>query len=211
MMSYPSDAMRAPAVARNRDPILTVLRQTMPGQGTVLEIASGTGEHVVHFAAGLPHLTWQPSDVDETALASIAAHRALARLPNVLPPIVLDVAALPWPLARADAIVCINMLHIAPWAATAALMVGAERVLAPAGVLYIYGPFQDGGAHTAPSNAAFDASLRARNAEWGVRDLGEITDRALRHGLDPVARIEMPANNLSVVFRRSGSLQQRGA
>jgi SAM-dependent methyltransferase len=211
MTTPPSEPMRAPAAARNRDPILAVLRETMPSRGTVLEIASGTGEHAVHCAAALPHLTWQPSDVDEGALASIAAHSALAGLPNVLPPVELDVTLWPWPVVQADAIVCINMLHIAPWDAALALVAGSERVLAPGGVLYLYGPFRENGAHTAPSNAAFDASLRARNPEWGVRDLGEVTELAQKHGLDSAARVPMPANNLSVVFRRSGSSKKEGA
>jgi SAM-dependent methyltransferase len=197
-----SDALSAPAVARNREPILAVLRQVLPRHGTVLEVASGSGEHVVHFAAGLPDLTWQPTDMDPAALRSIMAHRASAASPNVLPPLRLDVEATPWPVTRADAVVCINMLHIAPWSAAEALMQGAARVLPRGGVLYVYGPFQQNGQHTAPSNAAFDASLRARNPHWGVRDLGEVAQLARRSGLAMSARIDMPANNLSVVFRQ---------
>ena len=131
----------------------------------------------------LPGLAWQPTDVDADALRSIAAHRRSARLPNLLPALELDAAAPPWPVARADAVVAINMIHIAPWTAAEGLMAGAARVLAPAGVLYLYGPFKENGRHTAPSNAAFDASLRASDPEWGVRDLAEVAALAATHGL----------------------------
>ncbi len=197
-----SDARTAPAVARNRDPILTALRRFMPEKGTVLEIASGTGEHVVHFAAALPGLSWQPTDPDDGALASIAAWQERSRLPNLLPPLRLDVTV-PWPVDRADAVVCINMIHISPWRATEALMAGAARVLAPTGVLFLYGPYKEGGMHTAPSNEAFDADLRSRNPEWGVRDLDSVRAMADRYGLACEERIAMPANNLSIVFRRT--------
>src|SRR4051812_23470636 len=169
--SLTDEALSAPAVARNREPILAVLRRMLPAQGMVLEIASGTGEHSVHFAAGLAHLAWQPSDREVRALRSIAAHRAAASLPNLLPPVALDAAAPDWPFARADAIVSINMIHIAPWAAALGLMAGAARLLAPGSVLFLYGPFRENGRHTAPSNAAFDASLKAQDPQWGVRDL----------------------------------------
>jgi len=194
------DALTSPAVARNRAPILDVLRRVLPEHGLVLEIASGSGEHAAYFAAALPHLTWQPTDPDTAALASIAAYRAAARLPNLLPPLALDAAASDWLVKQADAIVAINMIHIAPWAAAEGLMAGAARLLVP--VLYLYGPFREHGRHTAPSNAAFDESLRARNREWGVRDLDEVAALASRHGLALEERIAMPANNLSVVFRR---------
>jgi SAM-dependent methyltransferase len=199
------EALTAPAVARNRDPILAVLRRVLPVRGTVLEVASGTGEHAVHFAAALPGLAWQPTDVDADALGSIAAHRRSAQLPNLLPALELNAAALPWPVPRVDAVVAINMIHIAPWAAAEGLMAGAARVLAPAGVLYLYGPFKENGRHTAPSNAAFDASLRACDPQWGVRDLGEVAALAARHGLDFAERIAMPANNLSLVFLVHGT------
>ena len=130
-----------PAVARNRDPILAVLRQVLPQQGMVLEIASGSGEHAVHFATALPNLTWQATDVDPLAIKSISAHCASAALPNVLPPLQLDVGAASWPVTHADAVVCINMLHIAPWSAAEGLMACAGRMLAPGSVLYLYGPF----------------------------------------------------------------------
>jgi SAM-dependent methyltransferase len=195
-------AQTAPAVARNRDPILTVLRRILPARGTVLEIASGTGEHAVYFAAALPGIVWQPSDADPAALESIASWRSAAQLPNVKPPLDLDVTSPTWPVECADAVVCINMIHIAPWRAAKGLVVGAGRVLAPRGVLFLYGPYKEGGRHTAPSNEAFDASLRARDPEWGVRDLDEVKALAERHGFEFVERVPMPANNLSVVFRR---------
>ena len=194
-------AQTAPAVARNRDPILAVLRRILPVHGTVLEIASGTGEHAVHFAAGLPGLTWQPTDRDADELRSIAAYRTAAQLPNLLAPLELDAASPHWPVTRADAVVSINMIHIAPWTAAEGLIAGVERVLAAGGVLYLYGPFKENGHHTAPSNAAFDASLRARDPEWGVRDVAEVSDLAGRHGLVLVERVAMPVNNLSLVFR----------
>jgi len=203
MTSHPSvAALSSPAARRNREPILGVLRRVLPARGTVLEIASGSGEHAVHFAAALPRLSWQPTDDDPDALASIAAYRDDAGLPNLLPPIALDAAAPSWPVAHADAVVSINMIHIAPWSAAEGLIAGAGRLLAPGAVLYLYGPFKENGHHTAPSNAAFDASLRASNKKWGVRDLGEVSALAGRHGLDFAERVAMPANNLSVVFRR---------
>ena len=192
----------SPAVARNRDPILAVLRRHLPAQGTVLEIASGTGEHAAYFAPQFSRLTWQPSDTDPEALASIAAHREAASAPNLRAPIELDVTAPAWPVTRADAVVSINMIHISPWTAAQGLMAGAARLLAAGGVLYLYGPFKENGAHTAPSNAAFDASLRARDPRWGVRDTGDVRKLADSHGFDFVERVAMPANNLSLVFRR---------
>jgi SAM-dependent methyltransferase len=202
-MSEPwPDALIAPAVARNRDPILAVLRQVLPQEGTVLEIASGSGEHAIYFAAGLPKLTWQPSDLDPLALESISAHRASVEMRNLNAPVELDVEATAWPITRADAVVCINMIHIAPWSAAEGLLAGAGRVLSPGGVLYLYGPFRESGRHRALSNAAFDASLRARNPDWGVRNLSEVTDLAVSNGFELIERIAMPANNLSVVFRR---------
>jgi hypothetical protein len=168
----------------------------------VLEIASGTGEHAVHFAAALPHLTWQPTDQDEQALNSIAAHRAASGLPNLFAPLRLDAAAPNWPVERADAVMAINMVHISPWSATQGMMAGAGRALPPGGVLYLYGAYKESGVHTAASNEAFDQDLRRRNPEWGVRDLEEVADLASTHGLELVERISMPANNLGLVFRR---------
>jgi len=195
-------AQLSPAVARNRDPILAVLRRHLPAQGTVLEIAAGTGEHAAYFAPHFPHLTWQPTDVDADALASIEAHRAAAKAPNLRAPIALDVMAPAWPIERADAVLSINMIHISPWTAAQGLMTGAAKLLAAGGVLYLYGPFKENGVHTAPSNDAFDASLRARDPRWGVRDVGDVRDLAKSHGFDFVERVAMPANNLSLVFRR---------
>lgn len=202
-MSGSSDAQHAPATARNREAILAVLRGILPAQGTVLEVASGTGEHAVFFAAAFPDMIWQPSDPSEEARRSIAAHAAAAGLANVAPPVALDATASDWPVDRADAIVCINMIHISPWRATEGLMRMAARLLPAGAPLYLYGPYRENGEHTAPSNAAFDASLRARDPGWGVRDLGEVAALAGRHGFALQQRIAMPANNLSVVFRRS--------
>jgi SAM-dependent methyltransferase len=206
-MTKPSDfteALISPSVARNRDPILSVLRRVIPPIGQILEIASGTGEHAVHFAAALPHLIWQPTDRDEHALKSISAHRAVSGLSNLLVPLVLDAAAMEWPVKRADAIVAINMVHISPWRATQGLMAGAGRILPPGGALFLYGAYKENGAHTASSNEAFDLDLRRRNPDWGVRDLESVVDLAREYGLDLVERAQMPANNLGLVFRRSG-------
>ncbi len=197
-----SAALLSPAVARNRDPILAVLRRVLPDRGTVLEIASGTGEHAAYFAVQLPHVIWQPSDVDPEALASIEAHRAAANAPNLRAPVTLDVTAPAWPVPHADAVVSMNMIHISPWTAAQGLMAGAARLLEAGAPLYLYGPFKENGEHTAPSNAAFDASLRARDPQWGVRDLGDVRALAAGHGFDFVERVAMPANNLSLVFRR---------
>src|ERR1700744_2649740 len=191
-----------PHVARNREPLVAVLRRVLPQSGVVLEIASGSGEHAVYFAKELPALTWQPSDPDPDALASIAAHRADAGLPNLRTPLRLDVTAPSWPGARADAVVCNNMIHIAPWAAAEGLLAGAARVLRDGGVLFLYGPYTMDGRPTAPRNQAFDEDLRHRNPEWGIRDLGEVTALARHHGFAAPETVQMPANNLSVIFRR---------
>jgi SAM-dependent methyltransferase len=197
------DARRfAPAVARNKAAITEVLARHLPASGLVLEIASGSGEHALHFAAHFSALRFQPSDPDAAALASIAAWRAEARLANLLAPLTLDVMANAWPLQKADAVICINMIHIAPWAATAALMQGAARILPPNGMLFLYGPFKQGGDYTAPSNAEFDAGLRAQDARWGVRDLEAVADLASAAGFAAPVIEAMPANNLSVIFRR---------
>jgi SAM-dependent methyltransferase len=191
-----------PHVARNRDPILDVLRRVLPAQGLVLEVASGSGEHAAYFAEHLPALTWQPSDPDPAALASIAAHRAAAAAPNLLAPLLLDVSALRWPVEHADAVICNNMIHISPWSASEGLMAGAARTLPAGGILYLYGPYKIDGRHTAPSNAAFDRTLRAQNSAWGIRDLADVAALAERDGLVLTQTVAMPANNLSVVFRR---------
>jgi SAM-dependent methyltransferase len=204
-------ALSSPSFLRNRDPILSVLRRVLPHTGTVLEVASGSGEHAVYFATALRDLTWQPSDADETALRSIAARRAAAELPNLQPPLELDAASESWPIARADAVIAINMIHISPWRATVGLISGARRVLGSGGLLYLSGPFEENGRHTAPSNAAFDESLRGRNPEWGFRDLTQVVELARSYGLALVGRIDMPANNLSVIFRKTGTEGQVGA
>jgi SAM-dependent methyltransferase len=194
--------LSSPAALRNREPILAALTPHLPASGRVLELAAGGGEHAVHFAAACPALIWQPADLDPDALASIAARRALASLPNLLPPIRLD-ASQPESWPDADVVVAINMIHIAPWAATEGLMAGAGRVLPQGGVLYLYGPYVEADIATAPSNLAFDASLRSRNPAWGLRNLDEVAALAGRHGLALEARIAMPANNLSLVFRKA--------
>ena len=198
----PSDALFAPAVARNREAILDVLRPRLPASGSVLEVASGSGEHIIHFASALPGLSWQPSDADPRALKSIAAHTRSAGLTNILAPLPLDARAQPWSVPRADAVLAINMIHIAPWAATEGLMASAGRLLPDGGLLYLYGPFKVAGAHTAPSNAAFDVSLRARDPDWGVRDVEAVSEAGLRQGLGLVERIPMPADNFSLVYRK---------
>lgn len=194
-------ARHAPATARNRDPILAVLKPRLPAAGLVLEVASGTGEHAAHFAAALPHLAWQPSDLAEDDLASIAAWAAECGAANLRPPLRLDVTGWPWPVERADAIFCANMIHIAPWATTLGLMRGAGRLLPAGGPLFLYGPFRIGGRHVSESNALFDADLRARNATWGVRDLEAVAEVAAANGLEHVETVAMPANNRIVVFR----------
>jgi SAM-dependent methyltransferase len=192
-----------PHVVRNRDPILAVLKRVLPPRGLVLEVASGSGEHAAFFAAALPRLAWQPSDPDPRARASIAAFRDSGAALNLLPPLDLDVTtAAAWPVARAAAVVCINMIHIAPWSACAGLIAGAGRILGAGGVLYLYGPYKRAGTHTAPSNAEFDLGLRARNPEWGVRDLEAVAELANAAGFSGPAVEAMPANNLSLVFRR---------
>ena len=203
LIPHQSNARRfAPATARNREPILGVLRRLLPDSGLALEIASGSGEHVVAFAKALPNLVWQPSDPSAEARASIAAWLATEALPNVNAPLDLDVLRLPWPIAAADAILCINMIHISPWAATEGLMRGAGRLLAPGALLYLYGPYRQAGVETAPSNAAFDESLRARDPEWGLRDVEHVVAEAGANGLRLDRMVAMPANNLSSVFRR---------
>lgn len=199
-----SSVLSYPAPERNKAPILDVLRRVLPREGKVLEVASGTGQHVVHFAQALPDLVWQPSDPEAPHRASIDARLQEAGLANVAPALALDVEQ-PWPIDRADAIVCINMIHIAPWSATLALLQQAGRLLPADGVLYLYGPYRRAGQPLAQGNAAFDEDLRRRNPQWGVRDLEQVVAQASEAGLDLADTIDMPANNLSVVFRRRGA------
>lgn len=198
------DLPHSPAADRNKEPILAGLRQVLGERGTMLEIASGTGQHAVGFATALPGWTWQPTDADADMLPAIAARIAQSGLPNVRPPRHLDVTAASWlPAAEAfDAIFCANMLHIAPWAACAGLMAGAARHLAPGGKLVTYGPYFEAGVAPAPSNRAFDESLRARNPAWGIRQLDDVVAQAARAGLALAQRHTMPANNLLLVFAR---------
>jgi cyclopropane fatty-acyl-phospholipid synthase-like methyltransferase len=201
----PAHRRHAPATLRNRAPIADVLRTILPAAGRVLEIASGSGEHAVHFAAAFPGIVWQPSDVDPDCLASIRAWSAEAALPNLESPLTLDVRILPWPvLAESyDAVVSINMIHIAPFECCQALMAGAVVALKAGGRLMLYGPFKIDGHHTAPSNAAFDANLQVMDPRFGVRDLAEVLSEAALRGFVFERRVEMPANNLSLLFRKA--------
>jgi len=200
-MDAPTDARRfSPSAARNRDPILQALRPRLPAAGLVLEVAGGTGEHCAHLAAALPGLRFQPTDPDPDALASMDAW--CGGLPNVRPALALDAAAADWPVTAADAVLCINMIHIAPWEAAVGLVAGAARVLEPGGMLALYGPYMRGGQHTGPGNVAFDADLRVRNSAWGVRALEEMAALAAAAGFEMPEVIGMPADNLVLVFRR---------
>lgn len=193
----------APSAARNRDPIWEVLGPALPAAGLVLEIASGSGEHSVHFArrAG-QQLIFQPTDPSAAARASIDAWTAASGLENIRPALALDAEADEWPVERADVVVCINMIHISPWTSTIGLVRGAARVLPPGGVLFLYGPYRRDGRHTAPSNEAFDADLRRRNSAWGVRDLEAVAALADAAGFAAPLVTPMPANNFSILFRR---------
>ena len=203
-MDDPFDARRfAPAAARNRGPILDALRPRLPAAGLLLEVASGSGEHCAHLAATLPGLAFQPTDPYPDALASIDAW--CGSLPNVRPALALDAAARDWPVAAADAVLCINMIHIAPWAAACGLAAGAACVLQPGGVLLLYGPFMRDGRHTGPGNAAFDASLRDRDPAWGVRALEDVAALAVATGFGMPNVVQMPADNLLLIFRRSAA------
>jgi len=194
--------LEAPAAARNRQPILDVLGEHLPREGLVLEIASGTGEHTAHFASALPQLTFQPSDPDAAARASIDDWVRTLGLANVRTALTLDASAGSWPIERADAILCINMIHISPWAATVGLIAGAARRLPAGGLLYLYGPYHRDGKPTAPSNHAFDLDLRQRNPAWGIRNLEDVASLAATHGFAAPRIVEMPANNLSLLFTR---------
>ena len=191
-----------PATRRNREPIFAVLKAHLPETGVVLEIAAGSGQHAAAFAPRLPQLTWQPSDLDPTHVASCTAWAESLQIANIAPALLLDACAPSWPIAEAAAIFAANMIHIAPWAACEGLIRGAQRILPAGGALILYGPFLRHDVATAPSNAAFDASLQARDPTWGVRQLEQVTALAEAHGFDRRAAVEMPANNLTVVFER---------
>ena len=196
-----------PATGRNRDAIAAVLREFLPSQGTILEIASGSGQHTAYFASLFRDLTWQPTDIEPELLHSIDGWAQ--DVDNIGPAIELNVLGR-WPKVSPAAILCINMLHISEWGTCAALMQGAEACLNPGAPLILYGPFRRNGEHTAPSNATFDQSLRQRNPAWGVRNLEDVVDTARSVGLTHVATRPMPANNLSVVFRKKGEVAQAG-
>ncbi len=197
------DARRsAPAALRNREPIAAVLADWLPAAGLVLEIASGTGEHAVFFAERFPGLDWQPSDVHPDALASIAAWRAQAGLRNVRPPMVIDASGPEWPIERADALLSINMVHISPWTSALGLLDGAARLLPEGGPLILYGPWLTDAAPTAPSNLEFDADLRRRDPDWGLRRVEEFASAAGERGLELVETRPMPANNRMMLLRR---------
>lgn len=199
----PDGALVSPAAARNAEAILGVLKAHLPATGAVLEVASGSGQHAAAFAGALPGLRWTPGDPSAEARASIAAWAAQSALPNLEPPLALDVLdPTTWPAGPATALVCINMVHISPWAATEGLMDLAARTLVPAGLLFLYGPYREAEVPTAPSNEAFDSSLKARNPEWGLRALDDVQSAAAARGLALTRRVAMPANNLSLLFRK---------
>lgn len=200
--SVAGDCRSAPAALRNREPIADVLAEWLLASGTVLELASGTGEHAVHFAHRFQTLDWQPSDVHPDALASIAAHRVAADLPNVLPPITIDASSPDWPIDRADAVLSINMVHISPWTAALGLLDGAARLLSQSAPLILYGPWLQDGIHPAASNLAFDSDLKRRDPSWGLRRVEDFAVAAAERGLTLSETREMPANNLMLLFRR---------
>ncbi len=192
----------APATLRNREAILTLLRHELPEWGTVLEVASGSGEHAVYFAEHIPALAWQPSDPDAEALASIKAYRADYEGVNLREPVMLDAARSEWPLGRADAILCCNMVHISPWAAAVGLFEGAARLLDTGAPLILYGPYFERDVEAAPSNLQFDLGLRSRDERWGIRYMEDVDQLASQTDFTRSARHEMPANNLMLIYRR---------
>jgi SAM-dependent methyltransferase len=192
----------SPSAERNKEPIAQVLMRVLPAEGDVLEVGSGTGQHILHFARAMPHLRWQPTERDANCLTSIERWLAADALPNVVPPVRLDVHDEVWPVSDATAVVCINMIHIAPPSATEALLRGASRVLSAGGILALYGPYRRQGRHISSGNEAFDQKLRAENVDWGVRNLEDVALSADAVGLELQEIVEMPANNLTVVLRR---------
>ncbi|MDF3022356.1 MAG: SAM-dependent methyltransferase [Steroidobacteraceae bacterium] len=192
----------SPAAERNKDPILEVLEAELPARGFALEIASGTGQHVCHFAQALRGIRWQPTEPDDHTREAMSQRIRESGLANVAAPLSLDVNAAEWPVRElCDAILCINMVHISPWPATLALLRGAQRHLSPTGKLILYGPYLENGV-AAPSNLEFDASLKRRNPEWGLRELEDVTRMAISQSLVRTRIVHMPANNLSLVFAR---------
>jgi hypothetical protein len=192
----------SPSAERNKGPIAEVLQPVLPESGCILEVSSGTGQHVVHFARVMPHLVWQPTERDRECLRSIAAWSAFEGLANVKPPLALDVHDEVWPAGQLDAAVCINMIHIAPSSATGALFRGASIILNSGAVLVLYGPFCPGNQHTSPSNEAFDRHLRAQNSGWGIRNLDDVAETAAKERFDLEEVCLMPANNLTAIFRK---------
>ena len=192
----------SPAAARNAEPIGEVLAEWLPPAGLVLEVASGGGEHALSFARTFPHLKWQPSDPDSAALASIETWRLEEGSPNLLPPLRLDVVQSQWPIGQAAAVVAINLVHISPWAASLGLLAGAARILPPGAPLILYGPWRVDGEALAPSNEAFDRSLKARDLRWGLREVGEFATAAGDRGFVLADQRAMPANNRMLLFRR---------
>lgn len=199
----PEDEKHAPATLRNRDAIVAVLQKLLPNNGTVLEIASGTGEHVVYFGEKFPDLTWQPSDPDPDGCRSIAAWTKRAGVGNVLPPLQLDALASGWEIAKPAAILCINMVHIAPWEASIGLFEKAAKLLDPGSSFFLYGPYFRGDAAIAQGNLDFDRSLKSRDLRWGIREVDDMDALADKNGFARIDLIEMPANNLSLIYRRT--------
>ena len=203
MNSLPENARHFPATARNREAIADILKRQLPEQGTVLEIGSGSGEHALYFSDLFPDLTWQPSDPDLLNLESIRAWReTVPDRQNLLAPLALNASDVLLPIDQADAVMCVNVIHISPWDATEGLMRNAAALLPLNGMLYLYGPYRIGGKHTAPSNESFDQSLRSQNEDWGVRNLEEVIAEANKNELQFIERFDMPANNQSVIFRK---------
>ncbi|WP_417423648.1 DUF938 domain-containing protein [Hoeflea sp.] len=201
-MSSQDQKLSSPSALRNRGPISDLLRHVLPKTGTVLEIASGSGEHVIHFASLFPNLVWQPSDPSPEARVSIQEWVKSEATTNVLPPLDIDASSPTWPIEQADAMIAINMVHISPWSATQGLLAGAGKLLPSGSVLVLYGPYRREGQPLVPSNVEFDTSLRARNSAWGIRLLEDVESLAKQSGLALTSVTEMPANNLGVVFTR---------
>lgn len=202
-VATPSGALASASSTRNAGPIRELLGRILPRRGRVLEVAAGSGQHAATFAAAFPGLEWTPADPSAEARASIAAWTEASSLPNLQPPLALDATdPASWPAGEFDAILCINMVHISPWAATEGLMRLAETRLTPGGLLYLYGPYRETGTPLAPSNADFDESLKARSPDWGLREVEAVTRLAEDAGLNFIERVEMPSNNLSLIYQR---------